>query len=85
MLHYFIETVGLLLRNGADVNLQGKAEGFTALMMAASEGQLDVARVLLLNGASVDPVDKDGDTAKKFARANGHTEMLKLLGSQSLD
>lgn len=76
------ETVGLLLRNGADVNVQGKAEGFTALMMAASEGQLDVARVLLLNGAKVDPTDKDGDTAKKFARDNGHTEMLKLLEGQ---
>ena len=75
-------TVGLLLRNGADANVQGTAEGFTALMMAASEGQLDVARVLLLNGAKVDPIDKDGDTAKKFARDNGHTEMLKLLEGQ---
>ena len=79
------ETVGLLLRNGADVNVHGKAEGFTALMMAASEGQMEVARVLLLNGASVDTADKDGDTAKKFARENGNTEMLKLLESQSLD
>jgi len=40
-------TVGLLLRNDADVNVQGKIEGFTALMMAASEGHLEVARVLL--------------------------------------
>ena len=76
------ETVGLLLRNGADVNIQGKTEGFTALMMAASEGYIDVARVLLLNGAAVDTIDRDGDTAKKFAREKGHTEMLKLLESQ---
>ncbi len=78
----FAETVGLLLRNGADVNVQGKAEGFTALMMAASEGHLDVARVLLFNGADVDVVDRDGDTAKKFAKEKGHPEMLKLLESQ---
>ncbi len=76
------ETVGLLLRNGADVNVQGKIEGFTALMMAASEGHLEVARVLLLNGAAVDTIDRDGDTAKKFAREKGHKEMLELLENQ---
>lgn len=79
------DTVGLLLRNGADVNVQGKAEGFTALMMAASEGQMEVARVLLLHGAAVDLIDKDGDTAKKFAREKGHAEMLKLLEGQPLN
>ena len=78
------ETVGLLLRNGADVNVQGKTEGFTALMMAAAEGHLEVARVLLLNGAAVDTIDRDGDTAKKFAREKGHTAMLELLESQSV-
>lgn len=78
----YAETVGLLLRKGADVNVQGKTEGFTALMMAASEGHLDVARVLLFNGADVDVVDRDGDTAKKFAKEKGHPEMLKLLESQ---
>jgi ankyrin repeat protein len=76
------ETVGLLLRHGTDVNAQGKTEGFTALMMAASEGYLDVARVLLLNGAAVDTIDRDGDTAKKFAKEKGHTAMLELLESQ---
>ena len=76
------ETVGLLLRNGANANTQGKAEGFTALMMAASEGQLEVARVLLLNGADIDIIDRDGDTAKTFAREKGHTAMLELLESQ---
>lgn len=76
------ETVGLLLRKGADVNVQGKTEGFTALMMAASEGYLDVTRVLLLNGAAVDTIDRDGDTAKKFAKEKGHTEVLELLESQ---
>ena len=78
----FPDTVGLLLRNGAEVNVQGKSEGFTALMMAASEGQLEVASVLLLNGALIDTIDKDGDTAKKFAREKGHPAMVELLESQ---
>lgn len=75
----YAETVGLLLRNGADINAQGTTEGFTALMMAAAEGQLEVVRVLLLNGASADIIDRDGDTAEKFAREKGHSAVLDLL------
>lgn len=73
------ETVGLLLRKGAEVNVQGKTEGFTPLMMASSEGYIEVVRVLLLNGASVGTIDRDGDTASKFAREKGHSDVLKLL------
>ena len=39
--------------------------------------------MLLLKGASIDVIDRDGDTAKKFAHDNGHTEVLKLLEDQS--
>jgi len=80
----YAETVGLLLRKGADVNVQGKTEGFTALMMAAAEGHVDVVRVLLLNGASVNTIDRDGDTATRFARENGHTQVLELLENPPL-
>ena len=75
----YAETVRLLLKNGADVNTQGTAEGFTALMMAASEGQLEVVRLLLAAGAIVDTIDRDGDTATKFAREKGHAAVLELL------
>jgi ankyrin repeat protein len=81
----YAETVGLLLRKGADVNAQGTTEGFTALMMAAAEGQLEVVRVLLLNGASADAIDRDGDTAEKFAREKGHTAVLDLLTNKPVE
>lgn len=75
----FPETVRLLLDKGADVNLQGTAEGFTALMMAAAEGQVEVVRILLAHGASAAILDRDGDTAEKFAREKGHGAVLELL------
>jgi len=77
----FPEIVELLLQKNADIDIQGTAEGFTALMMAAAEGQADVVRVLLAHGASTALTDKDGDTAEKFARDNGHTQVVKLLKS----
>jgi len=76
----FPETVELLLNNGADVNLQGTTEGFTALMMAAAEGQTEVVRLLLAHGARADILDRDGDTAEKFARERGQAGVLELLG-----
>jgi len=75
----FPETVELLLNKGAEVNLQGTAEGFTALMMAAAEGHVEVVRLLLAHGARADILDRDGDTAEKFARERDQTEVLKLI------
>jgi ankyrin repeat protein len=75
----FPETVELLLSKGAEINLQGTTEGFTALMMAAAEGQVEVVRLLLAHGASAAIIDRDGDTAEKFAREKGHNAVLELL------
>ena len=73
----FTETVGLLLKQGAEVNTQGTLEGFTALMTAAAEGQLEVVRLLLEHGADPSLKDKDGDTAESFAEI-GRREIKKV-------
>jgi len=75
----FVETVGLFLKRGAEVNVQGTLEGFTPLMTAAAEGLADVVRLLLGAGADRDIKDVDGDTALSFARQNGHAEVVALL------
>jgi ankyrin repeat protein len=75
----FAGTVGLLLEKGADVNAQGTGEGFTALMTAAAEGQMEVVRVLLAYGADPDLEDVDGDTAESFAMQNGHLQVVAAL------
>jgi ankyrin repeat protein len=78
------KTVNLLLEAGANPDLADNAEGFTALMYAAAEGQLEVVRALLGHGANATLRDKDGDTARDFAARNGHTEIARRLGN-SLD
>ena len=75
----FSETVELLLKKGASVNVQGTLEGFTPLMTAAAEGLVDVVRLLLTYGADRNLEDQDGDTALSFAKRNGHTEVVELL------
>ena len=78
----FEETVKLLLTKGAQVNVQGTLEGFTALMTAAAEGQTEIVRRLLDHGADRSLEDKDGDTALSFARQKGHAEVVELLESE---
>ena len=81
----YAETVALLLKQGADVNVQGTLEGFTALMTAAAEGRLEVVRLLLVHGAAQHVKDKDGDTAKSFAQQKGHRAVVMLLDNPPPD
>ena len=69
----------VLQQNGAKVNVRDRGEGFTALMFAASEGHIDVVKLLLKHDADKTLRDIDGDTAASFARKNGHTKIVDLL------
>lgn len=73
------ETVKLLLENDADPNKTDKAEGWSALMWAAAEGNEQVVRVLLEHGADPTLRDKDDETARDFATDNGHAKVAELL------
>jgi ankyrin repeat protein len=73
--------VKLLLDHGANPNLIDREEHFTALMYAAAEGQLDVVKLLLANGADAKLKDVDGDNALTFAANNKHFEVVSTLES----
>ena len=61
----------------SDINAMG---GLTALMFAAREGHLDVARVLVAAGADVDKVSgADSLSALTMAIVNGRLDIAKLL------
>ena len=77
--------VELLLRRGASVDLQAHA-GVTALMFAAAEGHLAIARRLLRDGgARADLLDEAGRTALDVAerKRKAAVAMAGLFGGQS--
>ena len=73
-----IKSVQKFIKKGADVNISLQ-EGATLLMLASSEGQLEVVKILLSNGANVNAKDKTGKTALWLAKLNGRKEIVKLL------
>ncbi|CAK9116812.1 unnamed protein product [Durusdinium trenchii] len=54
-------------------------DGLTALMLAAANGHVEVARLLLNAGADKDLQDKKGSTALILAAQQGHAEAARLL------
>jgi uncharacterized protein len=74
-----------LLRHGADVNARSKT-GFTALMFAAQQGDVDTTRILLDAKASPnDVIPKSGATPLIIASAIGHPDVVALLLDKGAD
>lgn len=73
------ETVQVLIDAEADIDVRFGDEKWTPLMMAAAEGSLECAKVLLKAGANQSVKDTDGETALDFAKEKGHTELIELL------
>ena len=68
----------LLLRHGADLNLQD-SEGGTALVGAALLNHPAVVRRVLRAGADAAARSEDGKTALQLAKDKGHAECVKVL------
>ena len=70
--------VKILLSVGADIDSL-TMDGATPLMCAAAWGYLDVAKLLLENGADSKKVDRYGDTAADIAREKGEDSVADFL------
>jgi excisionase family DNA binding protein len=73
------DTMRLLLKaKRIDANLTD-AEGKTALMQAASENNLDSARILLAHKVDASVADRAGETALTIAARRNYTDIIELL------
>ena len=74
----------MLLQNGADVNAVD-GEEWTPLHFAASEGHVDVVKVLIQNGADVNAIDERKMTALHYTARYGHVDVAKVLLQNGAD
>ena len=74
-----INLVKYLIDDGKDVNQTNRRSRFTPLMAAACYGRVDIAKLLIKNGADKEAVDTKGISATDFARKMNKKSILKLL------
>lgn len=67
----------------ANLELAEKNFAWTPLHIAAVDGHLGVAQLLVDAGADVDKLDSSGWTAKEHAALRGHLEIARLLSAHS--
>jgi hypothetical protein len=74
----------LSIRN-INVNVKDDWRGYTPLHYAACHGHIEIARLLLQNGAEVNAKCNGGSTPLHSAAAHGHVEILHLLVENGAD
>lgn len=73
-----------MILEGKDVNAKDE-NGFTALHVAAFEGDVEMVTVLLEEEADIEAQTKEGLTALHWAAVEGKADVVKLLLEQGAD
>ena len=53
----------------------------TALIVATKNGNFDVVKILLDNGADIDAKDDEGKTALDWSKEKGNNDIFNILSS----
>lgn len=72
------ELVTSILNSDAQPNIAG-ADGQTALMLAARNGHLTTAKLLIERGASLTAITNSGNSAESIAVKFGHTQIVDFF------
>ena len=79
-----VATIRRLVAKGADVNVQGDAEGTRPLHLAAASGQVDAVRVLVELGADKEASAADGMRPLHSAAYQGRVKVVKALAEAGI-
>jgi ankyrin repeat protein len=74
-----VKTIESYLTHGVPVNATSRGDRKNALHCASFLGHLDAIRYLASHGASLDTLDRAGDSALEMAASNGQEAAVKLL------
>ena len=74
-----VDEVSMLVENGACINQQDKGNGFTALIKAVFNNNIDVVKYLLSKGADATVSSFERKTALDYAYEKNHQEIIKIL------
>ena len=77
-------TEHLIITRQTDINAKGGVHG-TALNAALAKGELEIAEILLQNGANVNAVDLSGKSSLQRATEAGHSTIVDLLLKHKAD
>ncbi|XP_052272329.1 poly [ADP-ribose] polymerase tankyrase-like isoform X2 [Dreissena polymorpha] len=81
VMYSHVDVLKILIKHQVDVNkcLSAGKNKVTPLMMAAQQGNMEICRVLVQNGAFIDILDKLKRSALTHAVINGHTHVASYL------
>ena len=75
-----LECVRVLIAHaGTNIDIRARTDGCTPLYYASGKGFLEIARLLLDAGASLENVGRGGGTPLLYAVLSGHTSVVELL------